>query len=479
MHNKTVWRHKTTFLGYGGVAQCFFSLFLKHVETNLSGVTVIDSANKSAELAYYIEHGLKFVQLEVNEANFEEVFETYVGPQGLMVDLSLGQDVDLVLKCCEKYQALYVNSSSDEFNFGTTALEKTIEAKTCYPLYSRLNTLRGRSGPTVVVDHGMNPGLISHFVKQGLLDMAKSVLKIKNDSSLKKAYETESFAALAMALNIQVVHVSEKDTQRSGRVFLDDTLSSTWSGNSFLEESMTPAQLGWGTHEPALPKNAVVPTQGPKNMAFLKQTGMNTLLRSWVPSGEFIGMVDRHAEVFTISNFLTVRKKALFGLREKIYRPTVAFVYQPCPEMMAGLLRARGNGLRFDGKVHIMKDDIVSGSSSVGALLMGPMGCWWTGSVLDIEQTRNLLHGHNATVLQVAAGVLAAVLWAMEHPQRGFCFPEDLPHNFALSVAKPYLGTWVSNETDWTPEQNASSLLPNEPAFDKKYPWRFSNFFVV
>ena len=31
-------------------------------------------------------------------------------------------------------------------------------------------------GPTAVLEHGANPGLISHFTKQGLLDIAQRLL---------------------------------------------------------------------------------------------------------------------------------------------------------------------------------------------------------------------------------------------------------------------------------------------------------------
>ena len=31
-------------------------------------------------------------------------------------------------------------------------------------------------GPTAVLEHGANPGLISHFTKQGLMDIAEAVL---------------------------------------------------------------------------------------------------------------------------------------------------------------------------------------------------------------------------------------------------------------------------------------------------------------
>lgn len=56
----------------------------------------------------------------------------------------------------------------------------------------------------------------------------------------------------------------------------------------------------------------------------------------------------------------------------------------------------------------VMNNDIVSGSDVLGVLLMGhDFKSWWIGSLLDIEETRRLVPGQNATTLQVAVSVVA------------------------------------------------------------------------
>lgn len=76
------------------------------------------------------------------------------------------------------------------------------------------------------------------------------------------------------------------------------------------------------------------------------------------------------------------------------------------------------------------------------------------GSDLSISEAHRLVPGQNATTVQVAAGVLGAVLWMIEHPNEGVCVPDDLPYDYVLNVAKPYLGTFISQEYDWTPVKN-------------------------
>ena len=53
-----------------------------------------------------------------------------------------------------------------------------------------------------------------------------------------------------------------------------------------------------------------------------------------------------------------------------------------------------------------MTDEITDGRDELGVLLLGHgLNGWWTGSQLDIHESRKLVPGQNATTLQVAAAV--------------------------------------------------------------------------
>jgi homospermidine synthase len=125
-----------------------------------------------------------------------------------------------------------------------------------------------------------------------------------------------------------------------------------------------------------------------------------------------------------------------------------------------------------------MGNEIKSGADILGALLMGhKYTAWWTGSDLSIEEARKLAPGQNATTLQVAAGMVAAVLWMMENPNKGVNLPDDLPHDFVLNIAKPYLGKFISTQSDWTPLKNRTVYFKENPAsVHSKDPWQFENF---
>lgn len=79
----------------------------------------------------------------------------------------------------------------------------------------------------------------------------------------------------------------------------------------------------------------------------------------------------------------------------------------------------------------------------MGVFLISDLGCWWTGSILDIQTANRLVPDQNATTVQVGAAAVAALAWLLENPQRGVCFPEQLPLT-VLAKAMPYLGRFQS-----------------------------------
>ena len=103
---------------------------------------------------------------------------------------------------------------------------------------------------------------------------------------------------------------------------------------------------------------------------------------------------------------------------------------------------------------------------------------WWTGSVLSIEECRRLLPHQNATTMQVAIGVVSGTMWMIENPAKGVCVPDDLPYDYILGIAKPYLGKFVSEQSDWTPLKNYRAFFKENPAsyLDKRNAWCFGNF---
>ena len=123
-------------------------------------------------------------------------------------------------------------------------------------------------------------------------------------------------------------------------------------------------------------------------------------------------------------------------------------------------------------------DDVYDGIDELGVLLMGHQkGAYWYGSVLSIQEARTLAPYNNATSLQVVAGVLAGLIWAIENPDAGIVEPDEMPFDRILEIANPYLGNVVGQYSDWTPLKNRGVLFDED--VEETDPWQFKNFRVV
>lgn len=474
-------KNKVLIIGYGGVSQCTLPILLKHIKIPYKNITIIDFEDKRKDLNPWVKKGIKYYREKVTQKNMAKVLERHVSRGGLLIDLAWNIECLDIVRWCFENSVLYVNTSVEEWDPYANLEKKTPYERSLYfrHMLLRKHISKWKKTTTAVVDHGANPGLISHFTKKGLVDIAKKMLKDKTVSKstkkiLEKNLEEEKFNELARVSGVKVIHVSERDTQITNRPKEVDEFVGTWSIEGLREEGIAPAEMGWGTHEKELPQNANVPKYGPKNQIFLSQMGMNTWVRTWIPNQEIVGMVIRHGEAFTISDKLTVWKNG-----RAVYRPTVHYAYMPCHETLSSLHELRCRNYNPQPKYRVMQDEITTGDDILGALLMGhKYNSWWTGTILSIEESRKLMPHQNATTMQVAIGVVSAVMWMIQNPNKGFCVPDDLPHDFVLKVSKPYLGELASVESDWTPLKNHRVFFKENPNeyLDKKNIWAFKNF---
>ena len=473
------------FVGYGAVAQCTLPILMKHMKVSPKNVTVMDFEDRREALAPWIRKGVKFVQKKITRSNMTSVLSKQVGAGDVIVDLAWNIDACEILQWCHDHGVLYVNTSVEVWDPYEGAENKHPTERTLYFRHMNIRKMTGawkEKGPTAVLEHGANPGLISHFTKQGLLDIGKKMLKDgkakgRDAEEIQQLMKDQSWNRLAMKLGVKVIHCSERDTQITNVPKKVDEFVNTWSIEGFREEGTTTAEMGWGTHEKELPPYAVEHQSGPKNQICLSRMGMNTWVVSWVPNYRIHGMVVRHGEAFTISDHLTVWEGG-----KAVYRPTVHYAYCPSDSAIASLNELRGYDYELQPDLRILNDEITSGSDILGALIMGhPYNSWWVGSDLSIEESRRLVPHQNATTMQVAISVVAAVLWMVKNPDRGVLVPDDLPHEFVLEIAKPYLGKWISKASPWTPLAHYTNAFEgfNNPQVDASDPWQFKNFLIT
>jgi homospermidine synthase len=324
-------------------------------------------------------------------------------------------------------------------------------------------------GPTAVLTHGANPGLVSHFVKQALLDIARDTA---HDGAIPA--DRAGWGRLARDLGIRVIHIAERDTQRAALPKTRGEFVNTWSIDGFVGEGSQPAELGWGTHERHFPEDGRRHGFGCDAAIYLMRPGAATRVRSWTPlEGPYCGFLVTHNESISIADYFTLREGAAVT-----YRPTVHYAYHPCDDAVLSLHELQGRNWALQPRKRLLMDEIVDGMDELGVLLMGhARGAYWFGSRLGIAETRRLAPRNNATSLQVTAAVLAAAIWAIENPQAGIVEADQLDHARILEIARPYLGELVGAYSDWTPLAGREALFP-EP-LDRSDPWQFKNFRVT
>jgi homospermidine synthase len=278
---------------------------------------------------------------------------------------------------------------------------------------------------------------------------------------------------LASSLDIKTIHIAEHDTQVAALRKQNDEFVNTWSVAGLLNEALQPAELGWGTHERHWPDDAERHGFGCDTAIYLKRPGGGTKVRSWTPlQGAYHGFLITHCESISISDHLTIREAG-----RVVYRPTVHYAYYPCDDAVLSLHELSGRAWRPQSRRRIVRDDVTSGTDELGVLLMGnERGVYWFGSRLSIEQARALAPHNNATSLQVVAGILAGMVWAIQNPDLGIVEPDELDYDSVMQVAGPYLGEVVGVYGDWSPLAGRGQLFTED--VDHNDPWQFKNMRV-
>jgi homospermidine synthase len=459
-------------IGFGSIGKGTLPLIERHFTYDKARFVVIDPEDKDRKLLD--ERGIRFVHQAVTRDNYKHVLTpllTEGGGQGFCVNLSVDTSSLDIMAHCREIGALYVDTVAEPwpgFYFDT---KLGPEQRSNYALRETILAERRRKpgGTTAVSCCGANPGMVSWFVKQALLNVASDIgLKAKEPKT------REEWGRLAKRLGVKGIHIAERDTQRAKLPKPMDVFVNTWSVEGFLSEGMQPAELGWGTHETWMPRNGHKHKTGCGAAIYLEQPGANTRVRSWTPTarGQY-GFLVTHNESISIADYFTLREG-----RRVIYRPTCHYAYHPCNDAVLSLHELFGRAGKRQEHIQILDEhEIADGIDELGVLLYGhKKNAYWYGSQLSIDETRQIAPYQNATGLQVTSAVLAGMVWALENPDRGIIEADEMDFRRCLDVQMPYLGPVIGTYTDWTPLTDRPGLFPEN--IDKRDPWQFRNVLV-
>ena len=449
-------------IGCGAVCKSFFELlYIRRIKSgrkaiNVEKLTIIDPVLSIDEWSEKIEEwvGVKpeILNITLDRKNINKIVTPLLDVHDFVIDLSVNVDSLRLVRLCKNKGVNYVNTSVENFDIphpeklSKTTIEKRLLYNRMMKAHSIFNKGDGKK-PTMVLNAGMNPGLVQHFSKSCVSRIVREVVpevasETTRDSTLKDLVKDGKWGEVCKLLKVSTIHVSEVDTTKCKFRRPRNWFVNTWSADGFVSESQDPVQVS--THEDG--KEWKIPEKGVKNIKYLFSRGMDVRAKTYcpLPGGKkytkVTGFVIPHSENDTLAKFLRVGD----------YFPDVYYVYHPSPIAMSSLAALKKNGYKALPHSKVLTlDEIESGYDAVGALLyleksdyIPENTAFWCGTLLSNETVRKLgFKVTNATCLQVSAPLLSTVKWMLKNrTSTKLLSPEDLPHENIISDCKDYLG---------------------------------------
>jgi homospermidine synthase len=471
-------KSKFIFLGCGAVSKCCIYYLPQFFKMDYSQVIVIDKDKNSFDFPTVknaIKRGANIIHYTITKYNIQTLLDKIikVNEYDIVIDLTTNTPTYTILKECRIRKLLYINTSIEDDEPLTITkncpINNSIFLQHINLLAITNKTSNNDDNITSIVEFGMNPGLISVFVKQGIINLTKNVLKyqIRNNSlnkQLLRFYKNKDHKNLAQILDIKAIHCSEIDTQIPQKKPKQPFIN-TWSAVGLITEGVEPAEIQIGTHEKILPFKKSNVSQIIPQLITTKTPGKDIHVKSIVPLNinqkgdvEFTyieGRCIHHGEGISLNRYIGSFQ----------YSPTMHYVYKlnPITDKLLDnfseqqLIDISENPQKW--KVLNVYEDKLHGYDNVGALFVfdkNPITnvkepfSFWTGSILHTDYTKNILKDKyfGPTIIQVMAGILSGIHWMIKNKNSGITFGEDLDDNYIIKLSKKFLGKYYSGPVD-------------------------------
>ena len=460
--------------GFGAVGKSFFEYVRKEITFVEHKYFVIERF--SNEFTAFIDLGglaANFITCEITGENYSSIFARYLNRGDLLIDFSDTVSSKDICEWCAEQNIMYINTGNADWPenwlniFQQNKFLNEIKAK------HKNNEFTNRY--PIVLQHGNNPGLVSHFVKAGIEYVINT--QHKKDKRLKSKLQENKYGEAAQLLGIKMIHVNDIDLQQinisSGNNDLSSTLYNTWCIDTFIFELLTEATFSIGTHENVDFYADSKHIDLERGFVELNKLSANRKGRTYYPDGEFEGFLVTHEETATIAKGLEVKHNG-----KVIYRPSVMFLYKPCHLAEKYISEAKVNsypdpdpdkpgdcedengdtiirGFKYPKKAEIAYGDrISSGTEYVGVLLMGDyFDPVWVGNRIDLSflyKDKNTTYWQTPTITPVAVSALAAICWMIRNMENGgIYFPEDITdYKYILKLAEKYISKTIYKTFD-------------------------------
>jgi homospermidine synthase len=285
-------------IGFGSIGQGTLPLILRHLDVKKDGITIICPDPQGQAIAE--GYGVRFVQEALTLDNYRTLLTPLLTPGSFLLNLSVHVSSTALVKLCQELNVLYLDTCIEPWDGGYTDPTVSPAQRTNYMLREKALALRNQypKGPTAVLAHGANPGLVSHLVKQALIQIATDIF-----GKVKPPQTRAEWGELMEKTGVKVIHIAERDTQIASVPKQRGEFVNTWSVKGFIGEGCQPAELGWGSHERHWPENAEKHVAGCGAAIYLNRPGASVRVRSWTPNeGPYHGFLITHNEAISIAD---------------------------------------------------------------------------------------------------------------------------------------------------------------------------------
>lgn len=451
--------------GFGAVGKSFYEKLPLEIQFHENNYYVI--TREEIELIAYVNLGgivANFITAEVTRDNFKEVFGPYLGEGDLLVDFADTVGTRDICEWCAENNIMYLNTGEADWSDNWYSIFEENEKK--WDLRRRLASESAKNKYPIVLHHGNNPGLVSHFVKAALEYVVTT--QFKKNKELKKLLKEGQFNHIARRLGLRQIHVNDIDLQQVKGDFDENLLINTWCTDSFWFELLSEATLDVGTGECVDFEEECTMYDKAKGYLEFKKLAADKRCVTYYPGGVFEGHLVPHEETISIAKNLEVIEDG-----KVVYRPTVAFIYEPCQYASTYLKAAKVNdypnpdpakpqdcenekgtsiirGYIYPEKVEMLYEDkIASGTEYVGVLLIGDsFSPVWVGNRIELpylSKGRSSHQWQTPTITPVAMSALSAVCWMLKNKDKGgIYFPDEIPdYKGIIKNAEKYISKTI------------------------------------
>ena len=198
------------FIGFGSIGQGVLPLILRHIGVAPARISIVTADERGSEEA--AKYGIRFIKERLTRENYRRVLNPLLGRGDFVINVSVEVSSIALIKLCWEKGAMYIDTCIEPWPGGYTDPTVPASRRTNYALREEVLALRGGEArsPTAVLTHGANPGLVSHFVKQALLNIAADT-----GTAAGPPTSRAEWGELARRLGVKVIHIAERDTQVS------------------------------------------------------------------------------------------------------------------------------------------------------------------------------------------------------------------------------------------------------------------------